>query len=121
MEFRLAALMRASSGSPEQSRELCREALRLEREERYQSCRELTTEGLDPARATIVDHALTYAHQQIASPPERFAQVDLVIRLLDLLHTLRQTEVGPEVAGDDAVDRIVLGLGHVLFGDELDC
>lgn len=37
VELRLAALMRTPS-SPEQSRALCKEALRLEREERYESC-----------------------------------------------------------------------------------
>lgn len=116
VEFRLAALMRDQS-SPEQSRELCKEALRLEREERYESCHHLTTEGLGHSSAVIVDQAITCAHQSIASSPDHFAPVDLVIRLLDLLYTVRQ-DTGAETDGD-TIDRIVLGLGNVLFSDEL--
>ncbi|MFC4258845.1 hypothetical protein ACFOZ5_07355 [Marinobacter lacisalsi] len=119
VELRLAALMRNPS-SPEQSRELCKEALRLEREERYESAHHLTTEGLGLSRTMIVDCALTYAHRWIADSPDHFAPVDLVIRLLDLLYTVRQ-EVGTEPGGpdEDTIDRIVLGLGNVLFSDEL--
>ncbi|WP_328189738.1 hypothetical protein [Marinobacter sp. OP 3.4] len=119
VELRLAALMRDHT-SPEQSREICKEALRLEREERYQSCRDLDTTGLGASRATIVDHALTYAHQSIADAPDQFAPVDLVIRLLDLLHTVRQTSPDSTAADEEAMDRIVLGLGNVLYSDELD-
>ena len=118
VELRLAALMR-DTGSPEQSRELCKEALRLEREQRYQSCLAMDTVGLSPPQATIVDHAITYAHQSITEAPDRFAPIDLVIRLLDLLHTVRQPASDLSSDDPDAVDRIVLGLGNVLFGDEL--
>jgi hypothetical protein len=120
VEFRLAALVRDLS-SPEQSRELCREALRLERQERYESCRHLTTEGMAVSRAVVVDHALAYAHRSIANPPPHFAPVDLIIRLLDLLQAVRQESVAApdRDSDDDAVDRIVLGLGNVLFSDEL--
>ncbi|GGY65803.1 hypothetical protein [Marinobacter zhanjiangensis] len=120
VELRLAALVRDPS-SPEQSREVCKEALRLEREERYESCRHLTTEGMGHSRAVIVDNALGYVHQSITDSPDQFAPVDLMIRLLDLLHAVRQ-ESDTEPDGDsaeDAVDRIVLGLGNVLFSDEL--
>ncbi|MFL1484096.1 hypothetical protein [Marinobacter sp. LN3S78] len=119
VELRLAALMR-DHASPEQSREICQEALRLEREERYQSCLELDTVGLGTSRAVIVDHALTYSHQSIATAPDQFAPVDLVIRLLDLLHSVRRENPAPAASDEDAVDRIVLGLGNVLFNHELD-
>lgn len=116
--LRLAALMRDHT-SPEQSREICQEALRLEREARYQSCRDLNSIGLGASRATIVDHALSYAHQSIADAPDQFAPVDLVIRLLDLLHRVRESSPDSTTADEEALDRIVLGLGNVLYSDEL--
>jgi hypothetical protein len=73
------------------------------------------------SRAVVVDHALAYAHRSIANPPPHFAPVDLIIRLLDLLQAVRQESVAApdRDSDDDAVDRIVLGLGNVLFSDEL--
>ena len=117
IEFRLGALVRGES-SAEQSRALCREALRLEREARYQACAGMSAAGLDQSRAVIVECALTYAHRSVADAPEHFAPVDLVVRLLDLLHSIRQ-QVPQDDAPSGDVDRIILGLGNVLFSDEL--
>ena len=44
-----------------------------------------------------------------------------MIRLLDLLHAVRREQASKAdgETDEDAVDRIVLGLGNVLFSDEL--
>ncbi|SFR42036.1 hypothetical protein SAMN05216203_0143 [Marinobacter daqiaonensis] len=120
IEFRLASLVRHED-SPEQSRELCREALRLEREAHFNACRQLDTEGLDPLQAAVVTRAMTYARESLVDPPEHFAAVDLVVRLLDLLKdVLDQQTSGDEPQEEGAsVERIVLSLGNVLFSKEL--
>ena len=105
-------------GRGARQRPLCREALRLEREARYQACAGMSAAGLDQSRAVIVECALTYAHRSVADAPEHFAPVDLVVRLLDLLHSIRQ-QVPQDNAPSGDVDRIILGLGNVLFSDEL--
>lgn len=118
VEFRLAALLHHPA--EEQSHELCKEALRLEREARFQSCRHLDTRGLGTHQAVIVSVALEYAERAIASSPASFAAVDLVIRLLDLLHSIQTSEnPAPEMAPASA-ERIVLSLGNVLFSEELE-
>ncbi len=120
VEFRLAALVHREE-SPDRSRELCKEALRLERETRFESCRLLSTDGLGPNQATIVENALDYAYDGIADAPDRFATVDLVIRLLDLLQSVleAESESGDVAFSQASVERIILALGNVLFSNEL--
>lgn len=118
VELKLAYLTRHES-SPDSSDELCREALRLERESRFESCRRLSTEGLRAHQAVIVKLALDYAHEAMATEPDQFTAVDLVIRLLDLLRSVLEPQQNSADTCDEAVERIVLGLGNLLYSAEL--
>lgn len=118
VEFRLAHLLQGGA-SPDQSRELCKEAIRLEREERVQTSLQVQTEGLSCHQAAIVEVAKDYVRESAAGAPEEFCALDLVVRLLDLLHEVLPPEPGNGPAGATSVERIVLGLGHVLFSREL--
>lgn len=121
VEFRLASLVHHDqpSSSLEQCRELCQQALRLERQSRLDSCRQLDTGGLEVRQAAIVKHALNHVDQALAEEPDRFATVDLVIRLLDLLRSVLASHAGSVEHSDPEVARIVLGLGNLLFSEEL--
>lgn len=120
VEFHLASLLRHGT-SPDQSRELCKEAIRLERESRLESSLHAGTEGLSAHQAEIVKAARAYIRNAIEDAPEAFSAVDLVIRLLDLLRSVLKPEPGevPVEASEASVERIVLGLGNVLFRQEL--
>lgn len=123
VDFRLAGLLRQGE-SPEHSRELCMEAIRREREERFESIRKLDTSGLGAHEAFIVASAKTFVTREMASAPDEFDILDLVIRLLDLLRLVLILEArsGPgesPVSSDVSVERIVLGLGNVLYKHEL--
>ncbi|MFW5824164.1 MAG: hypothetical protein ACOCVV_04285 [Marinobacter sp.] len=118
VELRLAWLANHDE-SADEGRELCREALRLEREARLQSCRLLGTSQLATHQAAIVQRALAYVDEAMTDEPDGFAAVDLVIRLLDLLRSVLESHAGPAERPDPEVDRIVLGLGNLLFSDEL--
>lgn len=121
VEFRLASLIHhePSPSSPEECRELCQQALRLERQARLDSCRQLDTGGLEMRQAAIVKHALDYVDQALLDEPDSFATVDLIIRLLDLLRSVLASRPGPVEHSDPEVQRIVLGLGNLLFSGEL--
>ncbi|MDX1818302.1 MAG: hypothetical protein R3180_11330 [Marinobacter sp.] len=120
VDFRLAGLLRRAD-SPAHSRELCMEAIRREREERFESLKSLNTSRLNRNQAHVVESARAYVVREMAAAPDDFATIDLVIRLLDLLRAVLIMENRPEspVSEDVSVERIVLGIGNVLYRKEL--
>ena len=123
VDFRLAGLLRQEE-SPEHSRDLCMEAIRREREERFESVRTLDTCALDAHQAFIVESAKAFVIREMAAAPDDFDILDLVIRLLDLLRMVLILEARSKpgespVSADVSVERIVLGLGNVLYKHEL--
>lgn len=123
VEFRLATLLR-QDGTPEHSREVCMEAIRREREQRFDAVKDMTTEGLNACQAEIVEAAKAFVVREMAEAPDDFDVLDLVVRLLDLLRLVLELEKrAPVGAGDDSaelsVERILLGLGNVLYKHEL--
>lgn len=122
MDLHLAGVLR-QDGSPDQSRELCMEAIRLEREQRIESVKGLSTAHLDARSACIVEAAKAFVEQSHAGAPEDFGLLDLVVRLLDLLRLVHVLETLPAsqaaVPADFSVDNIVLGIGNALYRKEL--
>lgn len=122
VDLRLAGMLREKT-SPEHSRELCMEAIRLEREQRLESVRALSTSLLGHHSAHIVEAAKAWVVRENADPPEDFGVLDLVIRLLDLLKLVLALEgdsnAKAAIPGDFSVDNIVLGIGNALYRKEL--
>lgn len=122
VDLHLAGVLRQDS-SPDHSRELCMEAIRLEREQRIESVRGLSTAHLDAHSACIVEAAKAYVEQAQADAPEDFGLLDLVVRLLDLLRLVHVLETAPSaqaaIPADFSVDNIVLGIGNALYRKEL--
>ncbi len=122
VDFRLAGILKHGD-SPDHSRQLCMEAIRLERERRLASLKGLSVQGLDPHSACIVEAALAYVQRQKDDPPDDFGVLDLVIRLLDLLRLVlaldRDEAARTAIPGDFSVDNIVLGIGNALYRKEL--
>ncbi|AOY86887.1 hypothetical protein BKP64_01110 [Marinobacter salinus] len=122
VDLRLAGMLR-DEASPEHSRDLCMEAIRLEREQRLESVRTLSTSSLGNHSAHIVEAAKAWVVRENADPPEDFSVMDLVIRLLDLLKLVLAIEgdnsARAEIPADFSVDKIVLGIGNALYRKEL--
>ena len=122
VDLRLAGILHQDD-SPDHSRELCMEAIRLEREQRLESLKALSVEPLDQHSARIVEAAIAYVKSQLTDPPEDFGVLDLVIRLLDLLRlvlALEDDEAAMAALPEDfSVDKIVLGIGSALYRKEL--
>lgn len=122
VDLHLAGVLRQDK-APGHARDLCMEAIRLEREQRLASVKGMSTAHLDAHSACIVEAAKTYVEQTQADAPNDFGLLDLVIRLLDLLRLVHVLETEPETRGaipqDFSVDNIVLGIGNALFRQEL--
>ncbi|MDX1756177.1 MAG: hypothetical protein R3175_08980 [Marinobacter sp.] len=120
IDFQLAGLVRPQSRS-RHAEEICMEALRLERERRFRSLQRFSAEGLSRHQAAVVRSAKAYVCVQMVSPPEDFDQLDLVIRLLDLLNSemVGARSQHRALASDPDIANIVLGVGNLLFREEL--
>ncbi len=122
VDLHLAGVLRQDK-APDHARELCMEAIRLERKQRLASVKNMPTAHLDSHSACIVEAAKTYVDQAQADAPDDFGLLDLVIRLLDLLRLVHVLEVAPEtkdaIPQDFSVDNIVLGIGNALYREEL--
>ncbi|HET8800951.1 MAG TPA: hypothetical protein VFN01_07185, partial [Marinobacter sp.] len=123
VDFRLAGMLRRE-GSDEQCEKVCMEAIRLEREQRIASIRDLHTGDLSGHQACVVEAAKAFVQRQVDDPPENFGILDLVIRLLDLLRLVLVLESespggASAVSSNFTVDNIVLGIGNALYRGEL--
>ncbi|RBW48467.1 hypothetical protein [Marinobacter sp. F3R11] len=123
VDFRLAGLLRGGS-TPENSGQVCMEAIRREREQRVESIKCLSSEHLTDHEAFVVEAAKAYVIARIGDAPEDFGILDLVIRLLDLLRlvlVLESRSIGgaSAVSSNFTVENIVLGIGNALYRSEL--
>ncbi|MBQ0748020.1 MAG: hypothetical protein KBT82_17355 [Marinobacter sp.] len=123
VDFRLAGILRAGD-SPENSGQVCMEAIRREREQRVESIKCLGTEHLTSHETCVVEAAKAYVVSRIDDAPKDFGILDLVIRLLDLLRLVlvlesRSTGGATAVSSNFSVENIVLGIGNALYRSEL--
>ena len=123
VDFRLAGILRGGD-SPENSGQVCMEAIRREREQRVESIKCLGTEHLTVHEACVVEAAKAYVVSRIDDAPKDFGILDLVIRLLDLLRLVlvlesRSTGGATAVSSNFSVENIVLGIGNALYRSEL--
>lgn len=122
VDLRLAGILRQDA-SPDHCRELCMEAIRLERDQRLESVKALSVESLDEHSARIVEAALAHVLQESADASDDFGGLDLMIRLLDLLRlvlVLQDDEATRSAIPQDfSQDKIVLGIGNALYRKEL--
>ena len=123
VDFRLAGILRGGD-SPENSGQVCMEAIRREREQRVESIKCLGTEHLTDHEAFVVNAAKAYVVSRIDDAPKDFGILDLVIRLLDLLRMVlvlesRSAGGAAAVSSNFSVENIVLGIGNALYRSEL--
>ncbi len=120
IDFHLAGMVRDKHKTG-QAEEVCMEALRLEREQRYESINQLIHSGLSVLQSSVVQEAQDYAREGMLSPPDDFSTLDLVIRLLDLLKAemAEASDQGRNPGDDSTIASIVLGLGNLLYREEL--
>lgn len=120
IDFHLAGMIRDDHAS-DHAEEICMEALRLEREQRFGSLKDMPLTGLSCHQLAVVRAARAYASLGMANPPENFSLLDLVIRLLDLFSTEMKEVMAQdrEPESDSTIANIVLGLGNLLFREEL--
>ncbi|ROU00786.1 hypothetical protein EB809_06625 [Marinobacter sp. R17] len=124
VDFRLAGMTRPPTGD-DQAEETCIEAIRLERQRRYQTMMGLDTEFLGSHQAAIVEEARAYVSRQMDDPPEDFGALDLLIHLGDVLRVLLKaeqegvTDEGTAPPGHISVGNVVMGIGNLLYADEL--
>ncbi len=122
VDLRLAGMLRQDP-SLEHSRDLCMEALRLERQQRMESIERISFESFEGHTLGILQEARDFVRRAIVNPPENFGVVDLVVRLLDLLRVVmeleRQADTKSSIPDDFSVDNIVLGIGNSLYRQEL--
>lgn len=123
VDFRLAGILRGGD-SPENSGQVCMEAIRREREQRVESIKCLGTEHLTNHETFVVEAAKAYVVSRIDDAPKDFGILDLVIRLLDLLRLVlvlesRSTGGATAVSSNFSVENIVLGIGNALYRSEL--
>ena len=123
VDFRLAGILRGGD-SPENSGQVCMEAIRREREQRVESIKCLGTEHLTAHETCVVEAAKAYVVSRIDDAPKDFGILDLVIRLLDLLRLVlvlesRSTGGATAVSSNFSVENIVLGIGNALYRSEL--
>ncbi|BES73258.1 hypothetical protein RE428_42760 [Marinobacter nanhaiticus D15-8W] len=117
VDFRLAGIVRTQMGG-ERAEETCMEALRLERQRRFDSAMTIAIVGLNWHQAVIVQDAKTCVRQQMASPPDDFGVVDLLVSLMDLLRVMLDRESAGKPP-DVEVETVVLSLGNMLYRQEL--
>ncbi|TBW58441.1 hypothetical protein EZI54_03380 [Marinobacter halodurans] len=124
VDFRLAGMTRPRAGG-EQAEETCIEAIRLERQRRYRTMMTLDPDLLGHHQAAIVEEARTYVAHQMGNPPEDFGALDLLIHLGDVLRVLLTAEQDGITDEDTAppghisVSNVVMGIGNLLYADEL--
>ncbi|MFP3977643.1 MULTISPECIES: hypothetical protein [Marinobacter] len=123
VDFRLAGLLRQGD-LPENSGQVCMEAIRRERHQRVESIKHLGIEHLTSHEAFVVESAKAYVIARIDDAPEDFGTLDLVIRLLDLLRLVlvlesRSTGGASAVSSNFTVENIVLGIGNAMYRGEL--
>ncbi len=123
VDFRLAGILRGGD-TPENSGQVCMEAIRREREQRVESIKCMGTEHLTDHEAFVVEAARAYVISRIDDAPSDFGILDLVIRLLDLLRlvlVLESRSIGgaSAVSSNFTVENIVLGIGNALYRSEL--
>ncbi|MGP4844751.1 hypothetical protein ACTXGQ_11510 [Marinobacter sp. 1Y8] len=113
VDFRLASLSRASS-TGEQAEATCLEALRLTRNQHYQTMMQIDTNKLNNHQAIIVEAGKAYVRHHMAQPPEAFGALDLLLSLINVLRKPARKKDATEI------DSVVLGMGHLLYGVELE-
>lgn len=123
VDFRLAGILRGGD-EPENSGQLCMEAIRREREQRVESIKCLGVEHLTDHETHVVEAAKAHVLSQIEDAPDDFSILDLVIRLLDLLRLVlvlesRSAGGASAVSSNFTVENIVLGIGNALYRGEL--
>ncbi|MDC0661501.1 hypothetical protein [Marinobacter sp. SS21] len=120
VDFHLAGMVRGEQ-SANHADEICMEALRLEREQRYDSINQLIHSGLSELQSSVVREAQDYAREGMLRPPDDFSTLDLVIRLLDLLKAeiAEACGQGRNPGDDSTIASVVLGLGNLLYREEL--
>ncbi|MGO2135370.1 hypothetical protein [Marinobacter sp.] len=123
VDFRLAGILRGSD-TPENSGQVCMEAILREREQRVESIKYLGTEYLTGHEAYVVGAAKAHVISHIEDAPEDFGVLDLVIRLLDLLRLVlvlesRSPGGASAVSSNFTMENIVLGIGNSLYRGEL--
>ncbi|WP_148864255.1 hypothetical protein [Marinobacter fonticola] len=123
VDFRLASIARNRAGDSH-AEETCMEALRLERQQRFESMKALSMHGLNWHQAVIAQQAKACVQQQMTTPPDDFASVDLLISLLDLLRRLIPLEQAdePDKQGNPPnmdIETVVMSLGNLLYRQEL--
>lgn len=123
VDFRLAGIARTQVGEG-RAEETCMEALRLERQQRFETMMTTTVAGLNWHQAVIVQSAKAYVQQQMADPPAGSGAVDLVISLMDLLRQLQSPDEASELETQTAppgvgIETVVMGLGNILYRREL--
>ncbi|WP_166263472.1 hypothetical protein [Marinobacter caseinilyticus] len=123
VDFRLAGIARLDA-SADHNETVCMEAIKLERQQRFDSMMKINPEGLTRHQASIVDAAKQFARQHMTDPPEAFGLLDLLIRLVDLLKLVlileRSVNLGKAtLSGNLTIENIVLGIGNILYREEL--
>lgn len=123
VDFRLAGILRQGD-LPENSGQVCMEAIRRERQQRVESIKCLGTEHLTDHEAYVVESARDYVLSEIDDAPEDFGILDLVIRLMDLLRLVlvlesRSPGGASAVSSNFKVENIVLGIGNAMYRSEL--
>lgn len=117
VDFRLASIARTQAGDG-RAEETCMEALRLERQRRFESMTAIDVSGLTWHQAVIAQEAKACVQQQMEAPPDDFGAVDLLVSLVDLLRMVLDRETAgkpPEVE----IETVVLSLGNMLYRQEL--
>ncbi|WP_111494042.1 hypothetical protein [Marinobacter bohaiensis] len=118
VDLRLAGLSRAGASAED----TCLEAIRLDRQRRFEGLRALTTDGLTRHQAAIVEGALHYVRDAMAQPPQATGALDLLISLCDLLRRLQGADSEPEPDAPPPrinTANVVMGLGNILYACEL--
>ncbi|HDZ39093.1 MAG TPA: hypothetical protein ENH62_12530 [Marinobacter sp.] len=123
VDFRLAGILRGSD-TPENSGQVCMEAIRREREQRVESIKCLGLEHLTGHETCVVEAAKTYVISRVDDAPKDFGTLDLVIRLLDLLRLVlvlesRSSGGASAVSSNFTIENIVLGIGNAMYRSEL--
>src|SRR5690554_971463 len=123
VDFRLAGILRQGD-LPENSGQVCMEAIRRERQQRVESIKCLGVEHLTYNEAFVVESAKAHVMSRIDEAPEDFGTLDLVIRLLDLLRLVlvlesRSPGGASAVSSNFTVGNIVLGIGNAMYRGEL--
>lgn len=117
MDFRLAGIARTQAGDG-RAEETCMEALRLERQQHFESMVAINVSGLTWHQAVIAQDAKACIQRQMKAPPDDFGAVDLLVSLMDLLRVVLDRDTAGKPPEVD-VETVVLSLGNMLYRREL--